>query len=196
MCQWTCKTLPVVLCHLEWHVECLQSSSSLILFISPFPSNMVSALETASVAAESSPLVISSSWCGYNYKCCTESLGNLASKHGITLIPGYTPTHLNVEANNLSAGRLFPEWHLHQIFLAVFQLLGQPEHESVCILMYQSMSTLLHLGKSTTSGSLGVEYFQQSLDIWGELYFLLYLSSTSSVQVSVEYVTGQFRLLI
>ena len=27
---------------------------------------------------------------------------NLANKHGVTLVPAYIPTHLNVEANSLS----------------------------------------------------------------------------------------------
>ena len=37
------------------------------------------------------------------------------------------------------------------------------------ILMYQLMSVLLHLGKSLTSGFLGVEYIQPPLDILGEV---------------------------
>ena len=40
---------------------------------------------------------------------------------------------------------------------------------SVNILMYQSMLAILHLGKSTTSGSLGVECFQSPFDIYREL---------------------------
>ena len=37
---------------------------------------------------------------------------NLADMHGITLIPAYIPTHLNVKTNYLSVGKLVPGWHL------------------------------------------------------------------------------------
>ena len=37
---------------------------------------------------------------------------NMATKHGITLIPAYLNTHFNVEANYLSWVQLVPEWHL------------------------------------------------------------------------------------
>ena len=37
---------------------------------------------------------------------------SLTNKHGITLIPAYIPTHLNVEANYLSWDQMLPEWHL------------------------------------------------------------------------------------
>ena len=37
---------------------------------------------------------------------------NLASKYVIILIPAYTHSHLNVEADYLSQGRLVPEWNL------------------------------------------------------------------------------------
>ena len=50
---------------------------------------------------------------------------SLTDKHSITLIPAYIPTHLNVEANFLSQGRLLPEWHLlPHIAQAAFQLCG------------------------------------------------------------------------
>ena len=37
---------------------------------------------------------------------------SLTNKHGITLLPAYIPTHLNVEADYLSWDWLLPEWHL------------------------------------------------------------------------------------
>ena len=47
------------------------------------------------------------------------------------------------------------------------------------------MSAILHLGKSPTCGSLGVECFQTNLDISGVLCdSSSYISSLSSVQVS------------
>ena len=56
LCQWTCTTLLAVLCHSEWHVECLPFSYSSTSFFSPFSFSKVSALETVSVGAESRPL--------------------------------------------------------------------------------------------------------------------------------------------
>ena len=37
---------------------------------------------------------------------------SLTDKHGITLLPAYIPTHLNVEADYLSQDQLLQEWHL------------------------------------------------------------------------------------
>ena len=37
---------------------------------------------------------------------------NTANKHGITLVPAYIPTHLNVAVDYLSWGQLLPQWHL------------------------------------------------------------------------------------
>ena len=37
---------------------------------------------------------------------------SLTEKHGIPLIPGYIPTHFNVEADYLSHDWMLPEWHL------------------------------------------------------------------------------------
>ena len=37
---------------------------------------------------------------------------SLTDKHGITLLPAYIPTHLNVEADYLSWGQMLLEWHL------------------------------------------------------------------------------------
>ena len=37
---------------------------------------------------------------------------SLTDKHGITLLPAYIPTHLNMEANYLSQDQMLPELHL------------------------------------------------------------------------------------
>ena len=53
---------------------------------------------------------------------------NRAIKYGITLIPAYIPTHLNVEADDLSWKRLVLEWHLlPHIVCTAFFLWGQLE---------------------------------------------------------------------
>ena len=53
---------------------------------------------------------------------------SLTDKHGITLLPAYIPTHLNVEADYLSQDPLLLEWHLlPQVAQAPFSLWGLPE---------------------------------------------------------------------
>ena len=50
---------------------------------------------------------------------------SLTNKHGNNHIPGYIPTHLNVEANYLSQDWLLPEWHLlPQVAQVAFFLWG------------------------------------------------------------------------
>ena len=84
-------------------------------------------------------------------------------KHGITPIPAYIPTHLNVEADYLSQDWLFPEWHLlPQVIYAAFLLLGPSGDGPAGIVLFYSMPALLHLRNSTTSGDLGVECLQPS----------------------------------
>ena len=122
---------------------------------------------------------------------------NLANKHGITSIPAYIPTCLNVEANYLSL------WSVESSVAPAFShssgfvsSLGSVIGGSVGILLYQSMSVLLHLGMSSISGCLGVECFNQP---W--IYQAKYVSSFSfsSLVLSTflkKCVTGQFRHLI
>ena len=52
---------------------------------------------------------------------------HLANKHGITCIPAYFPTHINVEADFLSLRKLVPEWCLPFIAQWAFQVWSQPE---------------------------------------------------------------------
>ena len=53
---------------------------------------------------------------------------SLTNKYGITLLPVYIPTHLNVEADFLSWDWMLPEWHLlPQVVQAAFHLWGLPE---------------------------------------------------------------------
>ena len=61
--------------------------------------------------------------------------------------------------------------------------LGSTRSECLAILTYQSVSALLHLGKSTASEIPAVEHFQSSLDLSGELCIS---SSCNSYPRSVE----------
>ena len=66
----------------------------------------------------------------------------------------------------------------------------------VGIIMYQSVSGLLHLGKPTSVGTLNVKHFEPSLDISSDLF----PAPTSIPHVlsifQVDPVKGHFRLLI
>ena len=111
---------------------------------------------------------------------------SLTNKHGITFLPAYIPTHLNVEADYLSWDQLLPEWHLlPQVAQAAFCLWGPSRGGPNGIFSFYSMPALLHLGISTTSGGLGVECLQPSLHFSGKLCVSSScISSSSSVQVS------------
>ena len=77
------------------------------------------------------------------------------------VLPAYIPTHLNVEADYLSQDQLLLELHL------------------------LPQVALFHFGNATTSGGLGVECLQPSLDFSGKLCVSSSsFSSSSSVQVS------------
>ena len=65
LCQQTSKTFPIVSCHSEQYVEYLSFSTSLLLFISFFPSTSTSTSENVSVTTKSGSLAIFSSLCGY-----------------------------------------------------------------------------------------------------------------------------------
>ena len=96
---------------------------------------------------------------------------SLINKYGITLIPAYIPTHLNVEVNYLSWDQLLLEWHLlSQVAHAAFCLWGLPEGGPTRIVSFYSMPALFHLGNSTTSGGLGVQCLQPSLEFSAKLY--------------------------
>ena len=89
--------------------------------------------------------------------CCVLSL---TDKHGITLIPAYIPTHLNVEANYLSLGQMLLEWHLLPwVAQAAFHLWSLPEVDllvSSCSIQCQHYYTLEY---SLLLGALGLNAF-------------------------------------
>ena len=95
---------------------------------------------------------------------------SLTDKHSITLIPAYIHTHLNVDADYLSWGWLLLEWHLLPKMAQAALCLWVYQGGSAGILPYHSVPVLLHLGNLTTSGGLGVECLQPSLDVSGKLY--------------------------
>ena len=85
---------------------------------------------------------------------------SLTDKHGITLIPAYIPTHLNVKAEYLTLGQMLPEWHLlPQVAQAAFHLwvhqgwmLLASSHTTKCQCYYTLESSL-------PLGALGLNAF-------------------------------------
>ena len=93
---------------------------------------------------------------------------NLADKHGSSLIQAYIPTHLNVGAAYLLQRGLVSEWHLlPNIAQTAFHLWDQPEKDLLAF-SCNNISCIAP-SNSNSSGRLGVECFQQPLDITGEL---------------------------
>ena len=75
---------------------------------------------------------------------------SLTNKHGITLIPAYIPTYLNVEANYLSQDQMLPEWHL--LPQAAFNLWCLPEVDLLAPSHSTQCQHYYSFGISTTSG--------------------------------------------
>ena len=111
---------------------------------------------------------------------------SLTDKHGITLLPAYIPTHLNVEADflflGLPASGVAPSTSSGS---GSFSPLGPSRGRPVGIFSFYSMPALFHFGNSAASGGLGVECLQPSLEISGKLCVSSSSSGPScSVQVS------------
>ena len=123
---------------------------------------------------------------------------SLADKHGITLIPAYIPTHLNVEADYLSWDQLLPEWHLlPQVAHAAFCLWGLPEvdlltssHSTQCQ-HYYTLETPLPVGALGLNDFSNPWTFQVSYVFPPPALVPLVLS-----KFLAEHVNGQLRHLI
>ena len=120
---------------------------------------------------------------------------SLTDKHGITLLPAYILTHLNVEADYQSWDQLLPDWHLlPQVVEAAFCLWGLPEvnllvssHSTQCQ-HYFTLETPLPLE------ALGLNAFSHPWTFWVSYVFPppalvpLVLS-----RFLAEHVNGQIR---
>ena len=123
---------------------------------------------------------------------------NLTDKHGITLLPAYILTHLNVEAYYLSCDWLLLEWHLlHQVAQAAFHLWGLPEvdllassHSTQCQ-HYFTLETPLPLG------ALGLNAFSH---LWkfqvSDMFPPPALVPLVLFKFLAEHVNGQLRHLL
>ena len=123
---------------------------------------------------------------------------SLTDKHGITLIPAYIPTHLNVEADYLSWGWLLPVWHLlPQVAHAAFCHWVLPEvdllassHSTQCQ-HYYTLETPLPLGALGLNAFSHPGMFQVSYVFPPPAYVALILS-----KFLAEHVNSQLRHLI
>ena len=82
---------------------------------------------------------------------------NLSNKHGITLIPIYIPTYLNVEANYLSQDWMLPEWHL--LPQVAFHLWGLPEVDLMASFHSTQCQHYYTLESPLPLGALGLNTF-------------------------------------
>ena len=122
---------------------------------------------------------------------------SLADKYSITLIPIYIPTHLNVEANYLSWGRLHPGWHLfHHIAQAAFKFCGLPEMDLLALSCSMQCWQYYTLENPLPLWALRLNAFNHP---W--MYQVCYVFPSHALVPPVlsmflaEHVTGQFRLL-
>ena len=123
---------------------------------------------------------------------------SLTDKHGITLIPTYIPTHLNVEVDFLSQDQLPPEWHLlPQVAHAAFCFWGLLEgdllvssHSTQCQ-HYFTLETPLPLR------ALGLSAFSHPLTFQVSFVFPFpVLVPLVLSKFLAEHVNGQLRHVI
>ena len=95
-----------------------------------------------------------------------------------SLSPTFSPTHLNVEVNYLSWGKLIPEWHLLPcIAQATFWLLGQLEVDLLASSHNNQFQLYYTLELLLTPGALAFNTFNH----WGELCISFLNVNSSSV---------------
>ena len=123
---------------------------------------------------------------------------SLTDKHGITLLPAYIPTHLNVEVDFLSRDQLLLEWHLlPQVAQAAFYLWGLPEVD----LLASSRSTQCHhyftLETPLPLGVLGLNAFSHPWNFQVSYVFPpLALVPLVLAKFLAEHINGQLRHLL
>ena len=119
-----------------------------------------------------------------------------SDKHGITLIPAYIPTHLNMEGDYLSQQKLEPEWHLlPHIVQAGFQLLRQLELDLLAASHTNPFQLYYTLEWPLPPEVLGLNAFNQ---LWKFQVGYLFLPPIliPLVVFLAEHVTSQLRFLI
>ena len=123
---------------------------------------------------------------------------SLTNKHGITLLPGYIPNHLNVEADFLSQDWLLLEWHLlSQVAQAALCLWGLPEVDLLASSCYTQCQHYFTLETPLPLGTLGLNAFSHPWNFQASYVFPpLALVCLVLSKFLVEHVNGQLRHLL
>ena len=122
---------------------------------------------------------------------------SLTDKHGITLIPEYIPTHLNVEADYLSWDQMLLEWHLPQVAQAAFHLWDFPEVDLLASSHSTQWQHYYTLESPVPLGALGLNAFNHSWTF--QVSYVFPSPALVPLVLSmflVEHVKGQLRHLV
>ena len=120
---------------------------------------------------------------------------SLTDKHGITLLPAYIPTYLNVEADFLSQDQMLPEWHLlPQVAQAAFHLWGLPEVDLLASSHSTQCQNYFTLKIPLLLGALGLNVFSHCRT-FRVCYVFPPLALVLSMFLAVH-INGQLRHLI
>ena len=123
---------------------------------------------------------------------------SLTNKHGITLLPAYIPTHLNVEADFLSRDQMLLEWHLlPQVAHAAFHLWHLPEVDLLASFHSTQCQHYFTLETPLPLGALGLNAFSHLWKFQVSYVFPpLALVPLVLSKFLAEHVNGQLRHLL
>ena len=124
---------------------------------------------------------------------------SLTNKHGITLLPEYIPTDLNVEGRfSMSRDQLLLEWHLlPQVAQAAFHLWGLPEVDLLASSHSTQWQHYFTLETPLLVGALGLNAFSHPWNFQVSYVFPpLALVPLFLSKFLAEHVNGQLRHLL
>ena len=123
---------------------------------------------------------------------------SLTDKHGITLLPAYIATHLNVKADYLSWDWLLLKWHLlPQVAQAAFHLWGLPEVDLLASSCSTQCKHYFTLETPLPVWALGLNAFSHPWNFQVSYVFPpLALVPLVLSKFLAEHVNGQLRHLI
>ena len=123
---------------------------------------------------------------------------SLTYKHGITLLPAYIPTHLNVEADFLSQDWLLLDWHLlPQVAQAAFHLWDLPEVDLLAFSHSTQCQHYFTLETPLLLGVLGLNAFSHPWNFQVSYVFPpLALVPLVLSKFLAEHVNGQLKHLL
>ena len=123
---------------------------------------------------------------------------SLTDKHGITLLPAYIPTHLNVEADYPSQDEVLLEWHLlPQMAQAAFHLWDLPEVDLLTSSWCTQCQHYNTMESSLPLGALGLNAFNHPWTF--QISYIFPPPALVPLVLSkflAEHIKGQLRHLI